>query len=175
MEEIIQVEDAAHEMLLSLDEILAYKITDLCTVKDIILFKRFFTLVSYAQQAFTEEHEDDLEIIAKSIVPSFSKDDLIQLLEWFVGSRIKAENLLKLYCWEREGFLDIQSTPIIKINKNQYCLVPFVLASSNLIRNVLVKERKSKSQQTNSDGVEEPLERFTKKLFPHLLNSIEKI
>ena len=36
---------------------------------------------------------------------------------------------------------------------------------SNLIRNVIVKERKNQSQRTNRDGNNEPLERFTKALF----------
>lgn len=166
-EEIVQIEDAVHEMFLPTDELLRYKITDICTVKDVILFKRFFTFVSYAQQVFIEEHNGELETIAKSIVPTFRKENLITLLEQFVGGKRKAENLINLYCWDGNGFLDIQATPIIKVNKDQYLLVPFVLAVSNLIRNVIVKERKNDSQETNSNGASEPLEIYAKKIFDY--------
>lgn len=164
-EEIAQIEDIAHEMFISTDELLNYKITDICAVKDVILFKRFFTFVSYAQQVFIEEHYEDKETIIKSIVPSFQRQNLIQLLEMFVGDKEKADDLLKLYCWDGSGYFDIQSTPIIRMSDYQYLLVPYVLATSNLIRNVIVKERKNASQKTNSNGEKEPLEIYAKKIF----------
>lgn len=168
MEEYLQLEDAAHELLISAEELLDYKITDLCSVKDIILFKRFFTFVSYTQQIFLKDHQNNMEIIAKSIVPSFRKQELIMLLKFFTGDEKKAEELIDLYCWNRKGILDLQSTPILKLNECQYFLVPFVLTSSNLIRNVIVKERKLQKQNTNSDGVEEPLERYATDLFGYM-------
>lgn len=166
-EEWTQISDAAHEMLISPDEVLKYKVTELCTVKDIILFKRFFTFISYAQQIFIESHQDDMKTVAKSIAPTFRREALLQLLKVCVGSQEKAEELINLYTWDGNGFLDIQSTPIIELNRNQYILVPYVLATSNLIRNVIVKERKNESQKTNSNGDNEPLERFTTALFDY--------
>jgi len=167
MEESVEIENASHELLISTKELLEYKITDLCNVKDIILFKRFFIFVSYTQQVFLEDHRDDIETLVKSIVPSFRRLELKSLLTLFVGDEKKAENLIDLYCWRGNGKLDIQSTPIIKMNDEQYYLVPFVLASSNLIRNVIVKERKMQNHNTNSDGVEEPLERYAVALFKY--------
>ena len=69
-----------------------------------------------------------------------------------MGDKEKADDLLKLYCWAGSGYLDIQSTPIIRMSDYQYLLVPYVLTTSNLIRNVIVKERKNASQKTNSNG-----------------------
>ena len=165
MEEVGQINDAAHEMLLSAEEIMDYRITETCTVKDVILFKRIFTFVSYMKQFLLENHKGNMETVARSIVPSFKKTELMQLVSVFVDGNKKAKDLVELYTWEGKGILDIQSTPIIKLNNNQYVLVPYVLATSNLIRNVIQKERKSESQWTNSDGSDEPLERITKLLF----------
>ena len=52
MEEYAQIADTSYEMLISSEELLSYQITDYCTVKDIIIFKRFFAFVSFVQQTF---------------------------------------------------------------------------------------------------------------------------
>lgn len=167
MEEVAQIFDTAHEMFFSYGELLEHKISALCTVKDVILFKRFFSFVAYLQQFFLEEHNEEMEIVAKSIVPLFTKDMLIQLINKFVGNQDKANSLIKLYTWEGTGSLDIQTTPIIKLNNNQYVMVPYVLTISNLIRNVIVNERRNNSQTTNTDGNDDLLERFAKIIFDY--------
>lgn len=165
MEEWVQIANAAHEMFIPTEDLLNYGVTEHCNIKDIILFKRFFTLIAYMYQAFFEKNNGNPEIVAKSAVPVFKKDELILLTDRFVGDKKKASDLIDFFTWNGEGKLDLQTTPIIKLKEDQYYLMPFVLAASNLIRNGIVRGRQSNSQRTNSDGVEEPLETYAEKLF----------
>lgn len=165
MEEWVQIANAAHEMFIPIDDLLNYCVTEHCNIKDIILFKRFFTLIAYMYQAFFEKNNGNPEIVAKSAVPVFKKDDLLLLTDRFVGDKKKASDLIDFFTWNGEGKLDLQTTPIIKLKEDQYYLMPFVLAASNLIRNGIVRGRQSNSQRTNSDGVGEPLETYAEKLF----------
>lgn len=59
MEEQVQIANASNEMFLSVDNLLKYRVTEHCNIKDIILFKRLFTLIAYMYQAFFEKHNDD--------------------------------------------------------------------------------------------------------------------
>lgn len=165
MEEWVQVANAAHEMFILEEDLLNYGVTEHCNIKDIILFKRFFTLIAYMYRAFFEKVNGNPEIVAKSAVPVFQKADLISLTDRFVGDKKKASDLIDFFSWDGVGKLDLQTTPIIKLNEDQYYLMPFLLASSNLIRNGIVRGRQSNSQRTNSNGVREPLELYAEKLF----------
>lgn len=165
MEEWIQIANAANEMFIPVEDLLNYDVTEYCNIKDIILFKRFFTLIAYTYQAFFERNNENPEMVAKSAVPVFKKNDLILLTNRFVGDKKKANNLIDFFSWDGVGKLDLQTTPIIKLNEDQYYLMPFVLAVSNLIRNGIVRGRQSNSQRTNSNGVKEPLEIYAEKLF----------
>jgi len=164
-EECEQIDFACHEMLIKPEELLEYSITDLSNVKDIILFRRFFHIVTMLQQIFFEEHTVTPKTRINSIVPTFQRNQLVDLLTIFVGKREKAEDILSLYTWNAKEYLDVQSTPIIRINSDQYYIAPFVLSVSNLIRNVIVKERRNESQKTNPNGKDDPLERFSKEIF----------
>ena len=165
MEEWVQVANAANEMFIPVEDLLNYDVTEHCNIKDIILFKRFFTLIAYTYKVFFEKNNDNPEIVVKSAVPVFKKDDLILLTDRFVGNKKKASDLINFFSWDGVGKLDLQTTPIIKLNEDQYYLMPFVFAVSNLIRNGIVRGRQSNSQRTNSDGVKEPLEIYAEKLF----------
>ncbi len=163
-EELLEIHNAAYEMLVSDEDLLNLHITELCTIKDVVFFKRFFILISYLQQLLLEENKDKENLVYRSLVPVFSRKKLLELIKKFVSAD-KARELLELFCWNKNDFLDLQSTPIIKINEDNYFILPYLLASSNLIRNGIVYRRKLKNQITNSDGNNEPLEMFAKKLF----------
>ncbi len=165
MEEVLQLKYSAHEMMISPKDLLQYKVSKVSTVKDVILFKRFFTFVSLAQDSFFKNNNIAPELVVKSLNPVFPRKKLLSVLESFVSDSAIATDLLSLFSWNGTGYLDLQATPIIPLGGDNCVIVPEVLTSSNLIRNVIVKERKFNSQTTNTDGVNEPLEVFTKNIF----------
>lgn len=165
MEEYLDISQCAHEMLISEEDLLKYEIGKLCTVKDVILFKRFFIITALLQQVFYEEHKKELALVAKSIIPVFCKEELFNILFLIVGNKNKVSELLDMFIWKREGTLDLQTTPIIKLNDKLYFLSPYILTSSNLIRNSIVKGRKGNVQITNSDGTRDALEHLAKSIF----------
>lgn len=98
-------------------------------------------------------------------MPVFKKEALLLLSARLVGDKEKALDLIDFFTWDKNGKLDLQSTPILKLAGNQYYLMPYVLAASNLIRNGIVRGRQLNFQITNPNGKDEPLEVYAEKLF----------
>ncbi len=164
-EEYIDVQTVADELSLSYNEVMIYKITENCCVRDIILFKRFFGYITYFRHEFINEESVDGNSIIKPVLMPIKKDELVGALRPFIGDNQKTEELIDFYSWNRQGRLDLQYTPIIQVSDDMCLLVPAVLFNSNLIRNGIVNGRKNNLQITNANGNLEPLERYAKELF----------
>ena len=138
--------------------------TSHCSVVDLILFKRFFILFNFSQRWLFEK-EKDIRKVVPSLIPVMTEEQLISLIEKFVDGREKASELLELLSWNGQGKLDLQYTPIIKIDSKHYYVATDILISSNIARNSLVSARGRKIPTANSDGQNDPLELFCEKSF----------
>lgn len=94
-----------------------------------------------------------------------TEKQLIGLLEKFVDTKEKATELMELLSWDGQGKLDLQYTPIIKIDSNHCYVATDILISSNIIRNSLVSARSRHILAANSDGQDDSLEAFCKDSF----------
>lgn len=163
-EEYMELHFADHELTFKSDDISNQMVTDHCSVLDVLLFKRFFILFNFSQQWLFEE-EKDIRKVIPSLIPVMREEQLISLIEKFVDSKEKASELLELLSWNGQGKLDLQYTPIIKVDSKHYYVVTDILISSNITRNSLVSARSRKILAANSDGQNDPLELFCKKSF----------
>lgn len=163
-EEYAEINFAVHELTFNNANIFDRMVTDHCSVVDLILFKRFFILSDFAQRWLFEK-EGDLRKVIPSLVPVMTEDLLISILEKFVQGKEKASELLNLLSWDGQGRLDLQYTPILKLDKKHYYIATDILISSNIVRNSLVLARSKGNLNANSDGQADPLERLCKESF----------
>lgn len=163
-EEYMELNFADHELTFKSVDIFNQMVTSHCSVVDLILFKRFFILFNFSQRWLFEKEQDPRKVIP-SLVPVMSEEQLINLIEKFVGSKEKAGELLNLLSWDGQGKLDLLYTPIIKIDCKHYYVATDILISSNIARNSLVLARVRKIQAANSDGQNDPLQLFCEMSF----------
>lgn len=163
-EERMELDFADHELTFRSVDISKLMVTSHCSVVDCILFKRFFMLV-YFSRHWLFEKEQDVRKILPSLIPVMPETQLLALIEQFVDGREKAEELLDLLTWSGQGKLDLQYTPIIKIDANHCYVAADILCFSNIARNGLVWARAKKIPAANSDGQNDPLELFCEKIF----------
>lgn len=163
-EEYMELYFADHELTFKSADIFNQMVTDHCSVVDLILFKRFFSLFNLSQRWLFEK-EKNLRKVIPSLIPVMPEEQLISLIEKFVDGKEKAGELLDLLSWDGQGKLDLQYTPIIKIDSKHYYVATDILISSNIARNSLVSARGRKIPAANSDGQNDPLELFCEKSF----------
>ena len=163
-EEYIELNFADHELTFKSADIFDQMVTSHCSIVDLILFKRFFILFNFSQRWLFEK-EKDIRKVIPSLIPVMSEMKLISLIEKFVDGKEKAGELLELLSWNGRGKLDLQYTPIIKIDSKHYYVATDILISSNIARNSLVSARVKKIPDANSDGQNDPLELFCEKSF----------
>ena len=163
-EEYMELNFANHELTFKSADISKQMVTSHCSVVDLILFKRFFILFNFSQRWLFEK-EQDIRKVIPSLVPVMPEEQLIDLIEKFVDGKEKAGELLNLLSWNGQGKLDLQYTPIIKIDSRHYYVATDILISSNIARNSLVLARSRKIPAANSDGQNDPLELFCEKSF----------
>lgn len=163
-EEYMELNFADHELTFKSADISNRMVTNHCSAMDLILFKRFFFITDFSQR-WLFDNEKDIRKVIPSLVPVMSEKQLISYIEKFVGGKEKAFELLDLLSWEGQGNLDLQYTPIIKIDPKHYYIAADILISSNIIRNSLVLARRKKILAANSDGQNDSLELFCEKSF----------
>lgn len=163
-EEYAEIDFAVHEQTFRNASIFDQMVTDHCSVVDLIRFKRFFILTNTAQQWLFARKKDDIRTVIRSILPVMTKGGLLTYLSKFVGSTKKANEIIELLSWDGRGRLDLQYTPIIKMDECHYFVATDILISSNIIRNSIMLAR-SKSALVTPDGQNDPLERFCEDSF----------
>lgn len=163
-EEYMELYFADHELTFKSADISKQMVTSKCSVVDLILFKRIFILLNFSQRWLFKK-EKDIRKVIPSLIPVMQEEQLIGLIEKFVGGKEKASELLELLSWNGQGKLDLQYTPIIKIDSKHYYVATDILISSNIARNSLVLARSRKILAANSDGQNDSLELFCEKSF----------
>lgn len=163
-EEYAEIDFAVHEQTFRNASIFDQMVTGSCSAVDLIRFKRFFILTNSAQQWLFAAKKDDIETVMRSILPVMPRTWLLTYLSGFVGSERKVDEILELLSWDGRGRLDLQYTPIIKMDENHYFVATDILVRSNIIRNSIVLAR-SKNALATPDGQNDPLERLCQESF----------
>lgn len=92
------MQTVADELSLSYNEVMIYKITENCCVRDIILLKRFFGYITYFRQEFiNEESVDGNSIIKPVLITSKRKRCVYSVseLRWMQGINHVNTNLIE--------------------------------------------------------------------------------
>lgn len=151
-EEVLSISYNAREMIMNNEEMFEKKITNNCTLNDIVLFQRFFLYLDVVASNILFNQKDKKKII-RSLIPHFRYENLIKVLTTFIGNRIKAEELLQLFTYQKDVKLDLQYTPFIKAAGGVFFSNSLV-ARSNLQRNCIAYSYLSKNQLVNQDDRE---------------------
>ncbi len=144
-EEINIIADIAKELLIPFKNLKQYELRPNFTLYDFLKILRFFILQSSLFSSKMSEliGKVDDELIYRSLIAVFSKEELIGALE-LISSREKVITFLDMVTWDaarKNGYLDLQYTPIILFEGN-YIISTCVIGKSNLTRNVFLSERK---------------------------------
>lgn len=154
-EEIQRIEHFASELIMSYDEVSQKKITDNCTLIDIILFQRFFLFINEVSSKILFKKRDKNKVVS-SLIPSFGTEVLNSLLNTFMKDKSKTQELLNLFTYKKDLKLDLQYTPFLKVS-NGVIFSSTLVAKSNLIRNAIAYSYLVKNQVANNDQGLEPL------------------
>ncbi|MFA9398747.1 MAG: hypothetical protein ACERKV_10850 [Clostridiaceae bacterium] len=154
-EEISNIEYCAKELIMSFDEVTQKKITENCNLIDIIIFQRLFILLNEITSKILFKKEDKCKVIS-SLIPSFQKDILIELLDKFINNKVKVQELLNLFTYNKDRKLDLQYTPFLCVSGG-IIFSNTLVAKSNLLRNAIAYSYLSKNQIANDNQGIEPL------------------
>jgi hypothetical protein len=154
LEDYINLKALSIEDYISENEAIQSPVVGNITVIDILKIQRFFLFtLSCFHEAFSQHSSksDRYKIQLQSCVPVFDNNQLITIFDRILLSKIKAEEILALLTCNTQdaSYIDIQYSPIIKSTDN-YMFSPAILASSNLIRNILCREQKRLTMRENS-------------------------
>lgn len=108
-------------------------------------------------------NQKDKNRIIRSLIPHFQYEGLINILTVFMGDRVKAEELLQLFTYEKDIKLDLQYTPFIEASGGLFFSNSLV-SKSNLLRNCIAYSYLAKNQLVNQDNLE-PLVHECVKIF----------
>ena len=142
LEEAIELEPIAQDLLISLDELLEIKIwKDLdVTLFDLIRVQRWIIFIMVYTQTFLEEKlQTETERVLQSLVPCWTDANLKTMLSIAVDEK-KVGPIVDALTWRPDGkvnVFDIQYQPIVRISDGK--LIPLhLMASANVIRNSLM-------------------------------------
>lgn len=149
-EEIISLKYMEKEMV-SLDEVLLNKkVTQHANLGDVLLFQRFFVLVSNIyKQIFL--NEEDINVIANSIGPVFEYNTIFNLINIIINDEKKTKELFDVFTYNKATKLDLQYTPILRAGNRIYFSVA-IIAMSNMLRNIISYSYMVKNQIVNNDN-----------------------
>lgn len=151
-EEAIHIMYNANEMIMSNEEFLQKRITENCTLKDIVLFKRLFIFLNYVTKEKILSQKDDFKKI-RSLVPHLQLDVLSNLLTKLVGDKVKAQELMEFFTFKKGIKLDLQYTPFIEASAGVFFSLTLI-TQSNLLRNSIAHSYLTKNQIVNQDELE---------------------
>lgn len=91
--------------------------------------------------------------IISSLLPSFSRKNLISTVGKIIGSSLKAEELIMLFTYNKKYKLDLQYTPLLSYS--DYIMMPlFLTVKSNFLRNCIAQSYIVKNQIVNQEDKE---------------------
>ena len=150
-EELLELNYYAKELCIPLSYLCEKKVSENCSILDVVLFKRFFLLTSYIVRKLLEEKCDEVEVICQSLVPSFRRETLLGIIGVYLPSVDRINELIDIFTYKPTFKLDLQYTPILKASKS--LIFPcFLLSRSSLLRNIIASSYMLKNQHVNDDG-----------------------
>lgn len=161
-EEALQIWHCATELIISNEEVFNKKITEHCTLFDVVMFQRLFLLLNMLTAEILFEKKDRMKII-RSLIPSFQSNTLVNLLSFFIGDETKIQELIALFTYQRNIKLDLQYTPLLKVSGG-LVFATSLASKSNLLRNCIAHSYLLKNQVVNMDE-REPLVLECKRVF----------
>lgn len=151
LEEILDLDHFSNELAMHHEDLLKKRITDNCTMHDVVLFNRFFLILDLIAERQLLCQKNKQKIVS-SLLPNFSEDDLISLVGKYIGND-KARELLTLFTYNPRYKLDLQYTPFFKLG-NSISVPIELIAKSNLSRNCIAYSYLQKNQIVNQDDKE---------------------
>lgn len=153
----------AKEMNMEYDEVLEKQISENCTIKDLILFQRFFILMNniISKKLFSHKNK---KVILNSLIPSLDREILRNSVNIFLNNIRKVDELLELLTYQGKFKLDLQYTPFIRVNE-KYIYPSELISKTKLVRNIIAQSYQIKNQFPNDDKGKEPLVKIASKAF----------
>lgn len=151
-EEILEIAHCAKELVVPSEELFLKKVTENCTLQDVILFKRLFIVMDSIAEKLIFKQKNQ-EKIVNSLIPGFRKEMLIQLLYKFLGDKEKIEEILQLFTYKKSVKLDLQYTPFLTVGDGLLTAISLA-AKSNLLRNCIAYSYLTGNQIVNKDDKE---------------------
>lgn len=154
-EEALIFDQCSKELAMTFDEAVNRKITANCTLKDIIVFQRFFRIANiFLNKVLFKKNNRTKSIM--SLIPLMSYDNLFYAINHFINNEIKTNELLDLFIIKNDIKIDLQYTPLVKASGGVLYSNTLVV-QSNLIRNSIAYSYQIKNQIPNDDNGLEPL------------------
>ena len=151
-EEKFEISYFSHEMITKYEDIIEKRITDNCTIKDILLFKRLFYVFATIIEKTLLKQKDKKKMI-HSLNHFMRKEELISLLKFFLDNEQKSNELLDLFTYRKDVKLDLQYTPLLETT-NGISFSPFFISKCNLLRNSISYSYLSHNKIVNQDDKE---------------------
>ena len=161
LEEIIAIRQFSHDYTNDEKELLNRKVSKHCTLYDVIKFQRVFIFINYLTKHFLYSNESR-NVILNSLLPSFSKKELCNLLMKAFGDKDKVSEMIELFTPNFEKKLDLQYTPLFYFD-NRYYIPLSLTAKSNILRNCIATSRTQGNQEANI--MREPIVKKCEEIF----------
>lgn len=152
-EEIIYLSSIFKEQLLIFEDLEKIYLKDNLTLAEFIKIQRIFIIFHlFFTKGIYKVEEIKSDILLRSLIPSFKKEDLYTLLQK-VFPLNKIEDFLDLVCWDAgmDFIFDLQYHPILYFDGN-FIISLSVMSHSNSIRNAFASEYKRNNKALFSDG-----------------------
>ncbi|NFI03466.1 hypothetical protein FC959_03450 [Clostridium botulinum] len=154
-EELIASEYIAKELIMTSEEACDKKITEHCTLEDVLVFQRVFLIINDIASKILFR-KDDMKKIINSLIPAFKKEILLSMINIFIKDTEKTKELLELFSYRKSNKLDLQYTPFLSMS--DYIVFPnTIVAKTNLLRNCIAHSYSIKNEIVNDDQGLEPL------------------
>ena len=143
-EDVVYLDAVAREQYVRPQAVLAFPLADGLTLLDVVKIRRFLNFLrELMAQKLLPLMEGDPQLVNRSLLPVFRKDKLLHLLGKCVSEEA-AQAFLDIATYDREssvGVFDVQYQPLI-VGVDHYLVPMNILCSSDLLRNLLFKQRK---------------------------------
>jgi len=141
-EDVLYLKRVSKDNYVSVQTLLDWSLGGKLRISDLIKIQRLFGFFrSMMGHSFEPVLKTDIQLVLRSILPVFQKERFLEILAYCVGMD-SARSFLELtqYGVDSEGVFDIQYRPVIA--GEEYLMLPVnILASSNLLRNLLYTQR----------------------------------
>lgn len=156
-EEIQYLSHIFKEQFLDFKKLEEIKIKENLSIIDFVRIQRLFTFFHYFYEKIYEESKDNPKILLRSLIPTFSKEKIVQFMRG-IANEETINDFLEIMTWDPKdkSLFDIQYQPIL-FAKNAFMIPISILATSNSIRNMFSSEYKYGNPRIFDNGEYDPL------------------